>query len=210
MHFLWNPTGIPVPPHLQVLITRRYLATGNHQLTVSDCYDVSQPSVSRFCSRVTRAIARMSHDVIRIPTPNDTVKVMEDFMLIAGMPGVCGCIDCTHIIIKRPSGDRTEAFRNWKGTFSLNVQAICGPQLQFYNVVARWPIAATTATYLTTAVSVSKWRMESTEVITSVMLVILVGSIFWHYWAILVTVRKNDTTGHTQQLEIALNEPLES
>ena len=30
-------------------------------------------------------------------------------------------------------------FRNRKGYFSLNIQAVCGPDLKFYDVVSRWP-----------------------------------------------------------------------
>ena len=56
-----------------------------------------------------------------------------------GMPSVVGCLDCTHIKIVRPRRNDTEIFRCRKGYFSLNVQAICGPSLLFYNVVCRWP-----------------------------------------------------------------------
>ena len=63
-------------------------------------------------------------------------------MTIAGMPGVIGCIDCTHIALQMPTHPRPEIFRNRKGYFSLNVQAVCGPKLEFYNIVARWPGSA--------------------------------------------------------------------
>lgn len=39
-----------------------------------------------------------------------------------------------------------EEFRNRKGYFSLNVQAICDADLKFMNVVARWPGSAHDAT----------------------------------------------------------------
>lgn len=122
-----------------MLVILRYLATGNHQLTIADCYDVSQPLVCHCIHHVSQAIARMSHSIIKMPNNDETPRVVENFMAIAGMPGVIGCIGCTHIPIKRPSVDQPEHFRNSKGTFSLNVQAVCGPRLQFFNVVARWP-----------------------------------------------------------------------
>lgn len=55
------------------------------------------------------------------------------------MPGVVGAIDCTHIQILRPSVENSEVFRCRKGFFSLNVQAVCGPDLRFHSVVTRWP-----------------------------------------------------------------------
>lgn len=63
---------------------------------------------------------------------------MEDFQLIAGMPSVIGCIGCTHIAINRPPGDQFELFRNRTGYFSMKVQAVCGPQQQFYSFVSGW------------------------------------------------------------------------
>ena len=49
-----------------------------------------------------------------------------------------GCVDGTHVQIPSPGGDDPELFRNRKGVFSINVQAICDHELNFTNVVARW------------------------------------------------------------------------
>jgi hypothetical protein len=48
-------------------------------------------------------------------------------------------IVCTHIKIPSPGGENAELFRNRKGYFSINVQAVCGPNLDILNIVARWP-----------------------------------------------------------------------
>lgn len=50
-----------------------------------------------------------------------------------------GCIDCTHIKIRSPGGNTSEVYRNRKGFFSINVQIVVGPNLEFFNLVARWP-----------------------------------------------------------------------
>ncbi|KAH7968614.1 hypothetical protein HPB52_010132 [Rhipicephalus sanguineus] len=67
---------------------------------------------------------------------------MEEFYKIGKFPGVSGCIDCTHVPIRSPGGDDAEVYRNRKGYFSINVQGITGPDLQFYDVVASWPGSA--------------------------------------------------------------------
>ncbi|XP_050689013.1 putative nuclease HARBI1 [Eriocheir sinensis] len=131
--------GCPVPPHLQTLIAVRCMATGDHQMTLGDCHDVSQMTVSRCLKVVSRAIASLSQRYIKPPCGNDMRRTIEQFHDISGMPGVVGAIDCTHISILRPSVENPEMFRCRKGYFSLNVQAVCGPDLQFHNVVARWP-----------------------------------------------------------------------
>ncbi|KAL1416089.1 hypothetical protein MTO96_028259 [Rhipicephalus appendiculatus] len=65
-----------------------------------------------------------------------------EFYKIGKFPGVSGCIDCTHVPIRSPGGDDAEVYRNRKGYFSINVQGITGPDLQFYDVVASWPGSA--------------------------------------------------------------------
>ena len=50
-----------------------------------------------------------------------------------------GAIDCTHIPVLSPGGDNAEVFRNRKGYFSLNVQAICDANRIITNIVVRWP-----------------------------------------------------------------------
>ena len=54
------------------------------------------------------------------------------------MPGIIGCIDCTHIPISSLGGDDAELFRNRKGYFPINVQAVSDPDLRFINVACRW------------------------------------------------------------------------
>nr|XP_027232582.1 uncharacterized protein LOC113824039 [Penaeus vannamei] len=41
-----NNRGSPIPPHLQLTIALRYMATGNFQLSMAHCSDVSQSSIS--------------------------------------------------------------------------------------------------------------------------------------------------------------------
>lgn len=52
-------------------------------------------------------------------------------------------VDCTivhnHIRVQSPGGNREEIFRNRKGYFSLNVQAICDARYNFRDIVCRWP-----------------------------------------------------------------------
>lgn len=131
-------TGAPVPPHLQVLIAIRCIATGSHQVTIGDCYDISQTRVSQCLKNVSRAIASLEARYINFPQARDINETIEGFYRIAGMPGVIGCVDGTHLAIRRPTVDNPEIFRCRKGFFSINVQAVCGPDLQFYNFVARW------------------------------------------------------------------------
>ncbi|KAK4327633.1 hypothetical protein Pmani_001906 [Petrolisthes manimaculis] len=75
--------GCLIPQHLQVLIALRCMATGGHQLTISDCYGVSQTSVSKCLRTVTPTIAQMARVYVKMPTGLDVIRVMEGFRDIA-------------------------------------------------------------------------------------------------------------------------------
>lgn len=49
-----------------------------------------------------------------------------------------GCVDGTHILIKRPPENSQDYFC-YKGFFSLNVQVVCHYRGQFMDVDCRWP-----------------------------------------------------------------------
>ena len=49
-----------------------------------------------------------------------------------------GIVDCTQVKITCLEGENTQLFRNRKGFFSLNVQAVSGPNLEVHNIVVRY------------------------------------------------------------------------
>ncbi|CAN7976471.1 unnamed protein product [Ixodes persulcatus] len=139
----WDDRGKPLTPLLQFLVALRFYGAGAFQTVTGDLVNVSQPTVCRVVGKVTDLIAReLFPKLVKFPGEAGSAvcnAAMHDFYKIAKFPGVTGCIDCTHVRIKSPGGDDAEVFRNRKGYFSLKVQAITGPQLQFFDVVASWP-----------------------------------------------------------------------
>lgn len=108
-------------------------------MVVGDTVGVHRATVCRIVKRVTEAVASLAATEITFPaTDDERSAVKRDFYSIAQFPGVIGAIDCTHVAIQSPGGDNAELFRNRKGYFSINVQAVCKANLQFTNVVARW------------------------------------------------------------------------
>ncbi|XP_064458513.1 putative nuclease HARBI1 [Ornithodoros turicata] len=133
--------GLPLPPILQLLIAMRFYGTGTFQVIAGDLVNVSQPTVCRVVEKISQLLARtLFKKLVKFPEAAEEFDAtMRDFYQIGKFPGVTGCIDCTHVRIKRPGGPDGEVFRNRKGYFSINVQAITGPRLQFYDLVASWP-----------------------------------------------------------------------
>ncbi|XP_036143462.1 putative nuclease HARBI1 [Monomorium pharaonis] len=60
-----------------------------------------------------------------------------------GLPGVDGAIDCTHVrLVDTRFQNISEIYRNRKGYFSLNVQTVVGPRMEFLDIVPEWPGSA--------------------------------------------------------------------
>lgn len=96
------------------------------QVVCADLHQVSQPTVSRIIKNVSAKLAGLLSEYVGFP--ENLQPVSDSFEAVPGCryPGlkhVIGAIDCTHIKIKRPWGiQHSEAYRNRKGFFSINVQ----------------------------------------------------------------------------------------
>nr|XP_049699671.1 putative nuclease HARBI1 isoform X2 [Helicoverpa armigera] len=137
--------GLPVAPEIAVLLTLRYYATASFQLVCGDLISLSQPTVSNVVTKVSRLLALLHKTYIKIPTGDQASINRQLFKDLGrhgrwpGLPGIDGAIDCTHIrIVNTPGCQHHEVYRNRKSYFSINVQAVVGPQTEFLDIVARW------------------------------------------------------------------------
>ncbi|XP_066593204.1 putative nuclease HARBI1 [Prorops nasuta] len=128
------------PPLIQLLLTLRMYSTGSFLITMGDFSGVSTSNAHYIIHRVSKAIAKLRPLYMKLPVTNESIQQQQlKFHHIAGFPRVIGCIDCAHIKIQSIGGDNAELFRNRKGYFSLNVQAVSNENLQITDIVARWP-----------------------------------------------------------------------
>ncbi|XP_063894763.1 putative nuclease HARBI1 [Helicoverpa armigera] len=129
-----------VPPMHQLLLALRFYATGTFYVTIGDFGGLHNSTICKIVKRVTKAIATLRPNFVNLPeNREEIIAIQERFHNIARFPRVIAAIDCTHIKIMSPGGDTAENYRNRKGFFSLNVQAMCTANLQFVDIVARWP-----------------------------------------------------------------------
>lgn len=103
-----------------------------------DVFGLSQPTISRIVQDVSLRIVKTLKTWVKFPPVDRVENVKRKLYDISGFPGVTMAMDCTHIPIF-PSGEHAEIFRNRKAWTSLNVQLIVGPDMEIYDVVARWP-----------------------------------------------------------------------
>ena len=104
-----------------------------------DLCDISQLSASHIIKHVSEAIARLKNHYIQFPTSELLPQTKLKFWRICAFPIVVATIDCTHIKILCPGSENAALFRKRKGLFSLNVQAVSGPNPEIQNIVVRWP-----------------------------------------------------------------------
>ncbi|XP_069360188.1 putative nuclease HARBI1 [Maniola hyperantus] len=121
-----------ISPLHQLLLALRFYALGS-LASVGQFIGVSISSASRIIQDVTQAITQLYSNYIYV---NNTT---EDFYKIARFPHVLGVIDCTNIRIQTPCHHRPEEFKNQKGSYSINVQAVCDANLMFMSVESKWP-----------------------------------------------------------------------
>ncbi|XP_044259845.1 putative nuclease HARBI1 [Tribolium madens] len=117
------------------VVTLRFYATGSFLQVVANFSGIGH--------RVSWAIARLETIFIKLPNTNQEMQCnSKEFYNTARFPKCIGALDCTHIKIMSPGGDQAEIFRNRKGFFSMNVQAICDTHAKIQDIVCRWPGSA--------------------------------------------------------------------
>jgi len=124
-------------PKNQLLTVLHWLGNGSQYHGTGDMHGIHKSTVCRTLRRVISAINNnIFQDVVRWPT--DCSNLAMQFFHKGGFPSVCGCVDGILINILAPY-ENEEQFVDRKGNHSINVMMVCGPDLTFYNVTARWP-----------------------------------------------------------------------
>ncbi|XP_064648763.1 putative nuclease HARBI1 [Lineus longissimus] len=127
-----------LPRELKVLAALRFYGTGSFQILTGDSVQISQPTMCRVISQVTRALLALVPKVIKFPALDEIPNIVEEFHNIANFPSVLGLVDGTHVWILGPSQHEWR-YINRKGYHSINTQVVMDAQYRFINVVAKWP-----------------------------------------------------------------------
>ncbi|KAK9681280.1 DDE superfamily endonuclease [Popillia japonica] len=101
-----------------VLLPLRFLACGCFLQTTGDMMGVDKSTATRTINKVTRDIARLAINIIKMPSTAEEIdETKHQFYNISKFPRCVGAIDCTHIKIQSPGGNDAENYRNRKGFF---------------------------------------------------------------------------------------------
>lgn len=129
--------NMALTPRQQLLVALHWLGNGSQYHGIGDMHGVSKSTVCRSLKRVVNAIVDLLfQEIVRFP--DETSDLAYKFMRKGGFPCVAGCADGTLINIIAPSHNEA-AYVDREGNHSINVLMVCGPDLSFYFVSARWP-----------------------------------------------------------------------
>ncbi|XP_061071714.1 uncharacterized protein LOC133105555 [Conger conger] len=115
-----------------------YYATGAFQSPMGDSFDVDQTVVKRIVELVSDALVAVSDRFIKFPTSAAQKQVQQDFLAVAGFPGVVGALGCTHIAIRRPETN-PNLYVNRRLFYSMNLQVTTTADCRISSAVARFP-----------------------------------------------------------------------
>ncbi|XP_067884687.1 putative nuclease HARBI1 [Heterodontus francisci] len=131
--------GHPMPVALKVTVALNFYTSGSLQASTGDMCRISQSSAQHCIKVVTDAVFRRANQYIKFQT--DSARQAEetrDFNTIAGFPMVQSVIDCTHMSIRAPAGQRG-AFINQKRFHSMNVHLVCDHSKSILQVCTHYP-----------------------------------------------------------------------
>nr|XP_047141418.1 uncharacterized protein LOC124816319 [Hydra vulgaris] len=126
--------------HKKLAITIYYLKDTGSLWMTANVFGIHQCTVSKTVKVVCDAINNIVGPIyLHLPkNKEDMTKLASQFEVKFGMIQAFGCIDGTHVQIKRPIKNGQDYFC-YKQYFSLNVQALCDSKGYFIDVECKWP-----------------------------------------------------------------------
>uniref|UniRef100_A0A3Q3K9V7 Putative nuclease HARBI1 n=1 Tax=Monopterus albus TaxID=43700 RepID=A0A3Q3K9V7_MONAL len=106
---------------------------------MGDTIGISQASMSRCVSNVTRALVEKAPQFITFNRdPSSREQSFHEFQRVAGFPGVLGVLDCVQVAIKAPNSEDS-SYVNKKGFHSVGCQLVCNAQGLLLSAETHWP-----------------------------------------------------------------------
>uniref|UniRef100_A0A8D3DU17 Putative nuclease HARBI1 n=1 Tax=Scophthalmus maximus TaxID=52904 RepID=A0A8D3DU17_SCOMX len=118
-----------ISPEVQVLAALGFYTSGSFQTSMGDTIGISQASMSRCVSNVTKALVEKA--------PHRELTFQE-FQRVAGFPGVLGVLDCVQVAIKAPNSEDS-SYVNKKGFHSVACQLVCDARGLLLSAETHWP-----------------------------------------------------------------------
>ncbi|XP_017285526.1 putative nuclease HARBI1 [Kryptolebias marmoratus] len=128
-----------ISPEVQVLAALGFYTSGSFQTSMGDTIGISQASMSRCVSNVTKALVEKAPQFITFSRDvSSREQSFQEFQRGAGFPGVLGVLDCVQVAIKAPNSEDS-SYVNKKGFHSIACQLVCDARGLLLSAETRWP-----------------------------------------------------------------------
>uniref|UniRef100_A0A915E977 DDE Tnp4 domain-containing protein n=1 Tax=Ditylenchus dipsaci TaxID=166011 RepID=A0A915E977_9BILA len=116
----------PINPEERLMLTLRFLATGEAFRSLSFQFRLGISTVSKIVASTCCAIFNaLKTDYLQVPaTEEEWIDIAAKFFSRWNCPNTLGAIDGKHVLIKRPPHSGS-LYYNYKGTFSTVLLAVC-------------------------------------------------------------------------------------
>ncbi|XP_061716903.1 putative nuclease HARBI1 [Cydia pomonella] len=120
-----------ISPKSRLLITLRFLASGDSYQSLVLTFKVSQQSISCIIPEVCSALISSLRDYIQVPsTEEGWLNIAKDFELLWNFPHCLGALDGKHINMRAPNNSGSTYF-NYKGVHSIVLMAVVDANYNF-------------------------------------------------------------------------------
>ncbi|XP_058056269.1 uncharacterized protein LOC131207664 [Anopheles bellator] len=123
-----------VTPRERLLITLRFLATGESYSSLQFLFRVSRQTIGKIVPDVCNALMEALNDYVKLPSSRqEWLKISEQFEQRWGFPHAIGAIDGKHISIVVPKNSGSQYF-NYKQFYSMVMIALVDADYNFLYV----------------------------------------------------------------------------
>ncbi|XP_036141408.1 uncharacterized protein LOC118645103, partial [Monomorium pharaonis] len=120
-----------LPPELRLSVTLRYLATGDHILSIALAYRIGESTAYAIIKETTEAIVNVLLPCfVQLPSETEYKKISTGFLDNWNFPNCLGSVDGKYCIIRAPLQSGS-LYYNYKKTFSVVLMAVCDYNYKF-------------------------------------------------------------------------------
>ncbi|MEL6629320.1 MAG: transposase family protein [Bacteroidota bacterium] len=119
----------------RLLLPLKTLASGAAVHNYCDYFSMSFQMATECCKKFDLAILQLyGKDFLRVPTADDLKRIVKLHKHVHGVPGMAGCLDCTHVVWKNcPMGWQAQ-YKGKEKVPSIALEAVCDYNLFFWHV----------------------------------------------------------------------------
>ncbi|XP_011870842.1 PREDICTED: uncharacterized protein LOC105563674, partial [Vollenhovia emeryi] len=122
---------VPIEPAQRLLLTLRYLASGDSMMSLKYQYYIAQPTISTIVAETCNALwTILMPTVLKVPLCDDWKRIAEAFEIKCNFPHCLGAIDGKHVVIQAPPNSGS-TYYNYKSAHSIVLMAICDSDYKF-------------------------------------------------------------------------------